>query len=129
MSGEITEILRNLPGDPHWEGSFYEQLTEYAIWDENAFWRLHLALLEAAKTPRIAFSRENVRALVSLQGKVLNLISAHYNPGDAFNIRNLSHERLQAFDERFQHAVLSVFSGEVTPETSYDLVNPLIVHA
>lgn len=130
MSAVYDEIFRNLPGNQRWEGSFYEQLTEYGVWNEEAFWVLHLSLTKSAGTPQsTAIDRELALALVTLQSKVLNLIAAHYDPDDIFEIQGMASERLHAFIERFQHGVLAAFSGEVIAESSYDLVNPLLVHA
>jgi Immunity protein 41 len=122
-------ILRNLPGNPRWEGSFYEQLTEHGRWDIDEFWILHLALTEAA----IALSqsdmikKEIALSVVTLQSKVSHLLIAHFNENDVFEISNLSVDELIDFRERFYLAVISVFSGEVIPESSFDLANPLIV--
>ena len=124
------EIQRNLPGSSDWQGSFYEQLTEHGLWSMGEFWKLHLCLVETAHSFRFKpVARNQALAVVTLQGKIMNLVAAHYDQNDAFFIRNLAPNELHAFVERFQHAVLSVFSGEVIPEASYDIVNPLIVHA
>ena len=125
------ELQRNLPGNPNWEGSFYEQLTEHAVWDVDAFWQLHLYLVQsaAAQSGSGLVNRDLALAIVTLQGKVMTLVSAHYDANDVFKIRNIHPETLHSFVERFQHAMLAVISGEVLPESSYDLVNPLLVHA
>lgn len=121
------EIFRNLPGNPNWEGSFYEQLTEYGIWNSDEFWKLHLALTEAALRPTGSefIDRKVALAVATLQAEISRLVSAHYDANDVFEIKNLTPTDLHAFYERFEHAVLSVYSGEVLPESSYDLVNPL----
>lgn len=123
------QIFKNLPGHPDWEGSFYERLTEYGDWDFAEFWKLHLDLVEAAcfEARSEVVSRELALAVTTLHSKVLNLISAHYNVRDGFLINNLSPDELIAFTERFEHAVLAVFSGEVIAESSYDLINPFVV--
>ncbi|MFZ6843405.1 hypothetical protein [Undibacterium sp. RuTC16W] len=124
------QIFRNLPGNPNWEGSFYETLTEYGNWSVDEFWKLHLDLIETAKIggSAVVISRELAWGVVTLYSKIFNLISAHYNMNDSFQIKNLAPDELIAFTERFQHAMLGVFSGEVLPESSYDLINPLIVN-
>jgi hypothetical protein len=43
-----SELVRNIPGNSNWEGSFYERLTEYGEWDSKSFWVLHLDLLNIA---------------------------------------------------------------------------------
>lgn len=121
------EIFRNLPGNTAWEDSFYEQLTEYGVWNVSEFWKLHFALVQAASTGSSEFiSRELALAVSTLQTKVSNLISSHYDLNDSHKINNLTPGELYAFRERFEHAALSVFSGKVISENSYDLVNPLM---
>lgn len=121
-------IFRNLPGNPAWEGSFYERLSEEGFWDNDAFWQLHLALAHAAKASRALdeINRELAWAVASIQSGVFGLVAAHYNPNDVFTISNLTPDQLHDFIERFEHAVLGVFSGEAYPESCYDLRNPLM---
>jgi len=125
------QILKNLPGNPEWEGSFYEKLTEYGVWDADEFWKLELDLINAAKVNRESevMDKKLVLGVATLHSKIYNLIAAHYNKNDIFKIRNLTPDELIAFTERFQNSMLGVFSGEVIPESSYDLVNPLIANA
>jgi len=122
------EILRNLPGNANWEGSFYERLSEHGVWDAAEFWKLHLALVITATNfaAHAQISRPLASSVATLQARVSNLIAAHYDANDAFQIHNLTAAELNAFSERFEHAVLSVFSGAVLPESSYELVNPLV---
>ena len=122
------ELLRNLPGNTNWEGSFYERLTEYCKWDIAAFWKLHLDLLNIAKETSNSkcIDRELALAVVTLKSKVSSLINSHYNKNDIFKIEDITPDELIDFTERFDQAILSVFSGEIIPETSFDLVNPLI---
>jgi hypothetical protein len=122
------QIFRNYPGNPGWEGSFYERLTEYGIWDVEEFWKLHLDLINTAREEgkKNIIDRELAFCVASLQSKIFNLIAAHYNNNDIFEIQNITPDRLIAFTERFEHAFLAVFSGEVISESSYDLTNPLI---
>jgi len=122
------EILRNLPGNPNWEGSFYERLSQHGFWDVAEFWKLHLALVVSATDFAACthIGRPLAAGVATLQARISNLIAAHYNAHDAFQISNLTAAELNAFSERFEHAVLAVFSGAVLPESSYDLVNPLV---
>ena len=64
--------------------------------------------------------------LVFIQERVLNLISAHLNVDDAFEISNLSVDSIYQFKERFQMAIIGVVTGEVLPEPSFDFENPLM---
>lgn len=125
------ELLRNLPGNPDWEGSFYERLTEYGVWEIPEFWRLHLDLINiaTANACKSLIDRELALYVVTLHLKIQNLIVAHYNVNDIFKIKNLNQEHLYQFQERLEHAVASVFSGEVLPESAYELVNPLLENA
>ena len=123
------ELKRNLPTSNNWEGSFYERLTEYGEWNHEAFWVLHFELISIAKSINRSKSidRELSIALVTLQQKVLNLVVAHFNKKDTFKILNLKRELLLNFIERFEIAILGVLSGVIPPESSFDLVNPLLV--
>jgi hypothetical protein len=125
------QIFRNLPANPDWEGSFYEQLTEHGDWNIVEFWKLHLDLVEVARSEDLStgVSRELALAVATLFAKIKNLISAHYNVNDVFQINNLSADELFAFSERLEHAVLGVFSGQVLAESSYDLTSPLLVES
>ncbi|MUH72016.1 Imm41 family immunity protein [Psychrosphaera haliotis] len=126
-----SELFRNIPGNLNWEGSFYERLTEYGEWDSKSFWVLHLDLLNIAKQQisNKPVERELAYMLLQLQQKVLNLISANFAKDDVFNISNITTEQLYEFQERFEMAILGAISGEVLPESSFDLVNPLVKNA
>ena len=123
-----SELKRNIPGNTRWEGSFYERLTEYGEWDSESFWALHLDLVEIAKhqNTNLPVERELAYMLLYLQQRVLNLISAHFNKNDAFEIRNINSGQLYEFKERFEMDILGAISGETLSEQSFDLVNPLI---
>ena len=127
----MNELERNLPGHQNWEGSFFERLTEYGDWEANAFWRLHLELLQLARSTNVneSVDRELSYMLLYIQQKVLNLISAHFDKDDVFNISNLTNEQLHEYQERFDMAILGVVTGKVLPESSFDLVNPLANNA
>ncbi|WP_417661032.1 hypothetical protein [Pseudomonas sp.] len=126
-----SELKRNIPGNTRWEGSFYERLTEYGEWNSKSFWALHLDLLEIAKHQNtyLPVERELAYMLLYLQQRVLNLISAHFNKNDVFEISNINSEQLYEFKERFEMAILGAISGEVLSEASFDLVNPLVNNA
>ena len=126
-----SELERNLPGHPDWEGSFYEKLTDYGEWDVNAFWKLHLDFLEIAESVNGSntISRDLARKLLLLQQKVLNLVSSHFNDNDVYEIANIETDLLYEFIERFEMAILGAVSGEVHPESSFGLVNPLVKNA
>jgi len=53
--------------------------------------------------------------------------AANFNKNDGFVIENLDTEKLHEFMERFDMVVLGVFTGQVLPESSFDLVSPLLV--
>lgn len=121
-------IYRNLPGNPNWEGSFYEKLTEHCVWDADEFWKLHFDLTQAAKISNQSdqIDRELALWVCMLQTKVFRLVCAHFNQNDVFKISNLASEEIYQFIERFEMAVIGVFSGEVLSESAFDLCNPLI---
>ncbi len=126
-----SELERNIPGHRDWEGSFYENLTEYGEWNADAFWKLHLELTSIARgvDAESPVNRELSYMLLYLQQRVLNLISAHFNENDCFKINNLSNEKLFEFKERFEISILGVITGEILSESSFDLVNPLLKNA
>ena len=126
----MRELERNIPGHSNWEGSFFERLTEYGEWDQEAFWYLHKELVELAqRADEHSVDRELAYMLLYLQQRVLNLVAAHFAKNDVFNITNLKGEQLYEFKERFDMAILGVITGEVLPESSFDLVNPLLNNA
>jgi hypothetical protein len=126
-----SELERNIPGNSNWEGSFYEQLTENCEWDSKSFWELHLELVNIAKNQNsdgdipvgLAYN------LLYLQERVLNLITAHFTKNDIYKIENINAEQIYEFKERFEMAILGAVSGKVVPESSFNLVNPLLKNA
>ena len=52
--------------------------------------------------------------------------SNYFNKNDVVNLQGITDEKLHDFIERFDMAILGITSGEVLPESSFDLVNPLI---
>ena len=119
-------ISRNLPGNPSWKGSFYEQLTEYGIWDKKEFCLLHSDLVLAANKFKdsAAIDKQFACAIVRLQSNVSRLFAAHFNENDVFNIVDLSNDELHAYKERLDAAVVSVFSGELLTEDTFELAYP-----
>lgn len=124
----IDYIYQNTPGNDSWEGTFYERLVEYAYWDTQEFWRLHSALLDAAvlsaRSEKI--DRHLAECVIRIYSRVRGLVSAHFNANDFFKIQNLNDVEIHEFCERLDLAVIGVFSGEVLPESSFDLQNPMI---
>ncbi len=121
-------ILRNLPEHKDWEGSFYEQLTEYGTWNKQEFWLLHRDLILAAHELKDAATVDTqlAAAIVRLQANVDRLFIAHFDQNDVFKILDLSVDETYAFKERFEMAVVGVFSGNVLAEHAFELVNPLL---
>lgn len=124
------QIFRNLPGNSDWKGSFYERLAEYGDWNIVDFWRLHYDLVAAARSQDSSaeVNRDLALGVAMLFAKITTLISAHHNVNDVFQIKNLSTDELLAFNERLEHAVLAVFSGQVIAESSYELTSPMFVN-
>ena len=127
----LSELERNIPNHCDWEGSFYETLTEHGEWNADAFWKLHLELISIAQgvNAESPVNRELSYMLLYLQQRVLDLISAHFNKNDYFKIKNLNNEKLFEFKERFEIAILGAITGEILPESSFDLVSPLLKNA
>ena len=123
-----SELERNIPNHPNWEGSFYEKLTECGEWNIDSFWLLHIELLNIAKKQKLDLpvERELSYMLLLIQQGLLGLIAAHFTKNDVFEISNIDNELLYEFKERFELAILGAITGEVLPETSFDLANPLL---
>ncbi len=126
-----SELERNIPGNSSWEGSFYERLTEYGEWNINAFWKLHYDLVNIAKNQDtdLLLDRNLAYRLLYLQQRVLTLISSHFSKDIEWEISNINSDEIYEFKERFEMAILGAVSGEVLPEDSFDLVNPLVKNA
>lgn len=125
---KYNEILRNLPGHPNWDGSFYEQLVEYGRWDSNEFWKLHLEIIILARdlVEFDSIKRSTALKIVWLQSKIKDLLIANFNAGDGYEISGLNTITIFSYMERLDAAILGVFSGEVIPESEFELANPLI---
>lgn len=120
-------LFRSLPGNDSWEGSFYERLVEYGVWDDAEFWKLHSDLIHIAQTiDSDTIEREIALAVMRLYIKISSLISAHFRPNDVFCIEDLSELQISAYKERLDLAVIGVFSGEILGEERFDLRNPLL---
>ncbi|MES2038115.1 MAG: Imm41 family immunity protein [Pseudomonadota bacterium] len=121
-------IFRNLPGNANWVGSFYEQLTEHGIWNKKEFWLLLSDLILAANKLKDSESvdKQLAWAIVKLQSNINGLLIAHFDEKDVFAILDMSTGELYAFKERFDLAVVGIFSGEVLPEDAFELTNPLL---
>lgn len=126
----IENLYRNSPSHPKWEGSFVQRLHEYCEWDKNAFWLVHKDLIELAKqfSEVDSVPKDIAARVVALQKTVSTSFAANFNKNDGFSIENLSIETLHEFMERFDMAILGVFTGQVLPESSFDLVSPLLVN-
>jgi hypothetical protein len=120
-------LYRNLPGSQDWEGSFYERLVEYGVWDDAEFWKLHSDLIRIAQAiDGDTIEREIALAVMRLYIKISSLISAHFRPNDIYSIEDLSELQISARKERLDLAVIGVFSGEILGEERFDLRNPLL---
>ena len=127
MGQRYKNLFRNLPGNDSWEGSFYERLVEYGIWDEQEFWKFHKDLIDIAKlTKHRKVEWDIATAVVRLYVKIASLISSHFNANDIFKIQNLSDSEILEFYERLDLAVVGAFSGEILDESRFDLRNPFI---
>ncbi len=126
-STEYLVLYRNIPGNDLWEGSFYEKLVEYGIWDENEFWKMHLDLIRIAKNSNgQMIDRDLSMAIVKIYVRVSSLIAAHFDAADIFVIRNLSHDQILGYGERLNLAVVGAFSSEVLDESYFDLQSPFL---
>ena len=126
----IENLYRNCPSSPNWEGSFVERLHEYSEWNIAAFWQLHKELTEMTLTyvSEDLVEKDIAARIVSLQKTVCTSFAAHFNKNDGFTIKNISTEELHEYMERFDMAILGVFTGQVLPESSFDRVNPLLAN-
>lgn len=121
------DLFRNLPGNDDWEGSFYEKLVEYGIWDKTEFWKLHKDLIAVAKDlDSKKVERTVATAIVRLYVKIASLISSHFHENDIFKIKNLSNSEILEYNERLDLAIVGAFSGEILEEKRFDLKNPLL---
>ena len=127
LRNSLEQIWRNLPTHSDWEHSFVGHLVEDSEWNVEEFWILHSALVEIASVAEDSqvIDRDLALAVSTLQQRVLRSVAAHYDTNDALTITGITAEDLYRFVERFEMAILGVYSGEALPEASFDLVNPL----
>lgn len=125
----LYEIERYSASHPDWEGSFSERLYEYYEWNIPEFWKLHKELVELAVWLRgkDEINKQLVGRILGIQKSVMAVVAAHYNKNDVVTISGVTDEQLHDFIERFDMAIMGVASGEVLPESSFDLVNPLLI--
>ena len=64
--------------------------------------------------------------VIGIQNSVLTMVTAHFDPNDSARINGISDDQLRLFMERFNQAIMGICSGEVLPEYSFDIANPLI---
>jgi len=128
-----SEIFRTMPGDgsAEWEETFYGCLSEHGNWDMEKFWIFHMALTEIGKEVQedAVVDRKLVYALLYIQQHVLTHVTSHYNSQVDWKFEAIDDEQLFEFVERFELAILGAISGEVSAESSFDLVNPLLADA
>ena len=124
----LYEIERYCANHPDWEGSFSERLYEYCEWNSSEFWKLHKALIELAVwlTDKEQIDKRLVGRIIGIQKSVWSMVAAHFNKNDTVKLKGVTDEQLHEFMERFDLAIQGISSGEVLPESSFDLVNPLI---
>ena len=125
---DLYEIERFSANHNEWEGSFSEKLYEYGEWDIKEFWKLHKNLIELAIYLRDHDQIDKVLMgrILGIQKSVWTIVASHFNKNDVVNLQGITDEKLHDFIERFDMAILGITSGEVLPESSFDLVNPLI---
>jgi hypothetical protein len=81
------------------------------------------------QNPDVPVDKDLAYMLLYLQQRVLTLIASHSTNKDSFKICNIDNDQLCEFEERFNMAIFGVISGNLLPETSFDLANPLIENA
>ncbi|WP_367989457.1 Imm41 family immunity protein [Vibrio sp. NTOU-M3] len=126
----VDEIYKNVPGDgsPDWEHTFYGHLSEYGEWDIEKFWIFHKALIEIGMLVKEGTNvdRNLAHALLYIQHGVLVRISSHFDSRVSWKFESIDDEELHDYAERFQLAILGAISGDIVPESSFALINPLI---
>lgn len=129
-SDPSVEIFKNLPGDGsvEWEDTFYGYLSEHGEWDVEKFWVLHKALILLGRSVQkdLTVDRSLAHALLYIQQHVLTHVASHSDPRVDWKIESLNDDQLYEYTERFELAILGAISGELLPESSFDLVNPLL---
>lgn len=128
MNLKYQTVLRNLQGGDNWKGSFYEQLAEFGRWDLHEFWLLHreITVISREISKNLSRNKDAVFAIITIYQKINNLILSNFDANDEYSILCVDNNDLLAYKERLDLAVLSLFSGEIYPESSFDIMNPLI---
>ena len=124
----IYEIYRYSAKHPDWEGSFSERLYEHAEWDHGEFWKLHKELIDLSihwyHESRI--DKKIVGKILGIQQSIHSTIIAHYDNNDYFKITNITDEEIHQLKERIDTAIIALTSGDIMPESSFELKNPLL---
>ena len=125
----LYEIERYSANHPDWEGSFSERLNEYCEWNAQEFWKLHKELIDLAIWLRSydSVDKKLIGKVLGIQKSVWSMIAAHFNKYDVVTINGVTDDELHEYIERFDMAILGVATGEVLPEESFELINPLII--
>ena len=125
----LYEIERYSASHPDWKGSFSERLYEYSEWNASEFWKLHKTLVELAIALRDKnqIDKQLFGRILGIQKSIWSIVAAHFNECDAIKLVGVSDEQLHEFVERFDLAIIGLSNGKVLPESSFDLVNPLLI--
>ncbi|WP_298772964.1 Imm41 family immunity protein [uncultured Shewanella sp.] len=125
---KLYEIERYSATHPDWEGSFSERLYEHNEWNIDAFWKLHKELADLAIWLKTydEVDKQLFGKLLGIQKSVWMMVASHFNKNDTVLINGVTDEELQEFIERFDMVFLAISTGNILPESSFDLVNPLI---
>ena len=125
---EYSDFNKNFPRHFNWQDSFYAELTESGIWNAEKFWKLHrdiiMITVDLSKDKDV--NRIFAADLIWLSIRINELVLSHFNETDVFIIENIGNDELLMLKERFDLAVIGVFSGELLKEEEFELVNPLI---
>ena len=129
----LNEIFRNMPGNgsDEWEKTFYGHLSEFGEWNIEKFWVFHKALVTIGKQVEegTEVNRNLAHTLLYIQQRVLTHVASHFNPAIDWQFESINDEQIYEYIERFELAILGAISGEVIPESSFDIVNPLLSNA
>jgi hypothetical protein len=120
----IKEILKNFAwSDQYDEESFAGVLHERCIWDVEKYWKLEAAIYHLAAHPEDFPSL--MWPLFRIFSHTMLSFGAHFDPNDAFRMRNATDEQVHDYRERFQLVFEGAFSGEMPDQASlFDTKNP-----
>ena len=126
---DLHELEKCEGSHPMWIGSFFEKLIEYGVWDEDEFWKLHKNLVGIAVALKndVTVEKSLLSLLLRIQKCLNDYLIYHLDKESSYSIKNVSTEKLFQFIERFDSAIISIGTGEIIPEVSFDLKNPLLV--